>query len=143
MFDGTHLYDAGDMPGWGTYKFDYDRYEVRSFLISSALFWLRTYHADALRVDGVSSMLYLNFGIEDPARKKYYINGGEENLGAISCCRRSRPLWAAVPRRGHYAEESSAWPLVTYPPEQGGLGFPLQVGHGLDERHAALFLRGF
>ena len=75
-FDGTALYESGDMPGWGTYKFNYARNEVRSFLISSALFWLEEYHADALRVDGVSSMLYLNFGVDDPARKKYNERGG-------------------------------------------------------------------
>ena len=124
MFDGTHLYDAGDMPGWGTYRFDYERLEVRSFLISSALFWLRVYHADGLRFDGVSSMLYLNFGIEDPAQKKYNINGGDENLGAISLLREiNAAVGKYVPGAATYAEESSAWPLVTYPPEKGGLGF--------------------
>ena len=124
MFDGTHLYDAGDMPGWGTYKFNYERWEVRSFLISSALFWLRVYHADGLRFDGVSSMLYLNFGVEDPARKQYNVNGGEENLGAISLLREiNAAVGRDVPGAATCAEESSAWPLVTYPPEKGGLGF--------------------
>ena len=124
MYDGTHLYDAGDMPGWGTYKFDYERYEVRSFLISSALFWLQVYHADGLRVDGVSSMLYLNFGIEDPSRKTYNVNGGEDNLGAISLLREvNDAVGRLVPGTATCAEESSAWPLVTYPPEKGGLGF--------------------
>ena len=124
MFDGTHLYDAGDMPGWGTYKFDYERWEVRSFLISSAMFWLRVYHADGLRFDGVSSMLYLNFGIEDPAQKKYNVNGGDENLGAISLLREiNAAVGRDVPGTATCAEESSAWPLVTYPPEKGGLGF--------------------
>ena len=124
MFDGTHLYDAGDMPGWGTYKFDYERWEVRSFLISSALYWLQVYHADGLRFDGVSSMLYLNFGIEDPAQKKYNINGGDENLGAISLLREvNDAVGRLVPGAATCAEESSAWPLVTYPPETGGLGF--------------------
>ena len=124
MFDGTHLYDAGDMPGWGTYKFDYERFEVRSFLISSALFWLQVYHADGLRFDGVSSMLYLNFGVEDPARKIYNVNGGEDNLGAISLLREiNDAVGRLVPGAATCAEESSAWPLVTYPPEKGGLGF--------------------
>ena len=124
VFDGTALYEAGDMPGWGTYKFDYDRYEVRSFLISSALFWLQVYHADGLRVDGVSSMLYLNFGIEDPSKKKYNIRGGDENLGAISLLQEvNAAVGALCPGAETYAEESSAWPLVTYPPEKGGLGF--------------------
>ena len=124
VFDGTALYEAGDMPGWGTYKFDYDRYEVRSFLLSSAIFWLQVYHADGLRVDGVSSMLYLNFGIEDPAKKKYNSRGGDENLGAISLLQEVNAAAGALcPGVETYAEESSAWPLVTYPPEKGGLGF--------------------
>ena len=124
VFDGTALYEAGDMPGWGTYKFDYERYEVRSFLISSAMFWLQVYHADGLRVDGVSSMLYLNFGIEDPSRKKYNVRGGDENLGAISLLQEvNAAVGALCPGAETYAEESSAWPLVTYPPEKGGLGF--------------------
>ena len=123
-FDGTPLYEAGDMPGWGTYKFNYERYEVRSFLLSSALFWLQVYHADGLRVDGVSSMLYLNFGVEDPGQKVFNIHGGEENLGAISLLREINTLVGQrAPGTAVYAEESSAWPLVTYPPEKGGLGF--------------------
>ena len=123
-FDGTALYESGDMPGWGTYKFNYARNEVRSFLISSALFWLEEYHADALRVDGVSSMLYLNFGVDDPARKKYNERGGEEDLAAVAFVQTlNTVIGKRVPGAATYAEESSAWPLVTYPPEKGGLGF--------------------
>ena len=123
-FDGTALYESGDMPGWGTYKFNYARNEVRSFLISSALFWLEEYHADALRVDGVSSMLYLNFGVDDPARKKYNERGGEEDLAAVAFLQTlNTVIGKRVPGAAMYAEESSAWPLVTYPPEKGGLGF--------------------
>ena len=123
-FDGTPLYESGDMPGWGTYKFNYTRNEVRSFLISSALFWLEEYHADALRVDGVSSMLYLNFGVDDPARKKYNAKGGEEDLDAVAFLQTlNTVIGTRVPGAATYAEESSAWPLVTYPPEKGGLGF--------------------
>ena len=123
-FDGTPLYESGDMPGWGTYKFNYGRGEVRSFLISSALFWLEEYHADALRVDGVSSMLYLNFGTDDPARKKYNAKGGEEDLDAVAFLQTlNTAIGKRVPGAATYAEESSAWPLVTYPPEKGGLGF--------------------
>ena len=123
-FDGTPLYESGDMPGWGTYKFNYARNEVRSFLISSALFWLEQYHADALRVDGVSSMLYLNFGVDDPARKVYNVNGGEEDLAAVAFLQTlNAVIGQRVPGAAVYAEESSAWPLVTYPPEKGGLGF--------------------
>ena len=123
-FDGTALYESGDMPGWGTYKFNYARNEVRSFLISSALFWLEEYHADALRVDGVSSLLYLNFGVDDPARKKYNERGGEEDLAAVAFLQTlNTVIGKRVPGAAMYAEESSAWPLVTYPPEKGGLGF--------------------
>ena len=123
-FDGTALYESGDMPGWGTYKFNYARNEVRSFLISSALFWLEEYHADALRVDGVSSLLYLNFGVDDPARKKYNERGGEEDLAAVAFLQTlNTVIGKRVPGAATYAEESSAWPLVTYPPEKGGLGF--------------------
>ena len=123
-FDGTPLYESGDMPGWGTYKFNYARSEVRSFLISSALFWLEEYHADALRVDGVSSMLYLNFGVDDPARKKYNAKGGEEDLDAVAFLQTlNTVIGTRAPGAATYAEESSAWPLVTYPPEKGGLGF--------------------
>lgn len=123
-FDGTALYESGDMPGWGTYRFNYARGEVRSFLISSALFWLEQYHADALRVDGVSSMLYLNFGIDDPAQKKYNEHGGEEDLAAVAFLQAlNTVIGQRVPGAATYAEESSAWPLVTYPPEKGGLGF--------------------
>ena len=121
-FDGTALYESGDMPGWGTYN--YARNEVRSFLISSALFWLEEYHADALRVDGVSSLLYLNFGVDDPARKKYNERGGEEDLAAVAFLQTlNTVIGKRVPGAATYAEESSAWPLVTYPPEKGGLGF--------------------
>ena len=124
MFDGTHLYDAGDMPGWGTYKFNFDRYEVRSFLFSSALFWLQVFHADGLRVDGVSSMLYLNFGQDESAPRRVNIHGGEENLGAVSFLQEFNALVGQLcPGTETYAEESSAWPLVTCPPEVGGLGF--------------------
>ena len=123
-FDGTALYESGDMPGWGTYKFNYGRGEVRSFLISSALFWLEVYHADGLRVDCVSSMLYLNFGVDDPARKVFNERGGEENLEAVSFLQTlNTVIGQRVPGAAMFAEESSAWPLVTYPPEKGGLGF--------------------
>ncbi len=123
-FDGTPLFDAGDMPGWGTYKFNFERYEVRSFLISSALFWLQVYHADGLRVDGVSSMLYLNFGVDDPRKKVFNKYGDEGNLAAISLLQEiNTAVGKYVPGASTYAEESTAWPLVTYPPEKGGLGF--------------------
>ena len=123
-FDGTPLFEAGDNPGWGTYKFDFGRNEVRAFLISSALYWLQEYHADGLRVDGVSSMLYLNFGVDDPRQKKFNSRGGEECLEAVSFLQElNAAVGREVPGACTIAEESSAWPLVTYPPEKGGLGF--------------------
>lgn len=123
-FDGTPLYESGDHPGWGTYKFDLARGGVRSFLISSALFWLNVYHADGLRVDGVSSMLYLNFGIDDPGQKKFNIHGTEEDLVAVDFVQElNRAVGEHAPGAVAIAEESTAWPLVTYPPEAGGLGF--------------------
>ncbi len=123
-FDGTPLYESGDMPGWGTYKFNFDRGEVRSFLISSALFWLQVYHADGLRVDGVSSMLYLNFGLEDKSLHRFNVHGGEEDLGAVSLLQEVNTLVGQLcPGTATYAEESSAWPLVTKPASEGGLGF--------------------
>ena len=128
-FDGTCCYEYADPnkrehAAWGTRVFDYGRPEVKSFLFSSARFWLEEYHADALRVDGVSSMLYLNFGVDDPARKKYNERGGEEDLAAVAFLQTlNTVIGKRVPGAATYAEESSAWPLVTYPPEKGGLGF--------------------
>lgn len=123
-FDGTALYDGGDMPGWGTYKFNYERKEVRSFLISSALYWLQVYHADGIRVDGVSAMLYLNFGVDDPRQKKFNKYGDEGNLAAISLLQEiNTAIGNFALGTASYAEESTAWPLVTYPPDKGGLGF--------------------
>ena len=81
-FNGSELFESEEHIEWGTYKFDYSRPQVRSFLISNAVFWLEEYHADGIRVDGVSSMLYLNYGIDDPAQKRYNEKGGEENLTA-------------------------------------------------------------
>ena len=123
-FDGTALYETGIHPDWDTYMFNYGRGEVRSFLMSSALFWLRVFHADGLRFDGVSSMLYLNFGVTDPKRKRFNRYGGEENLDAIDFLRQlNETIGRECPGTETYAEESSAWPLVTYPGDHGGLGF--------------------
>ena len=123
-FTGGMLYENDDHKQWGTYKFDFGRNEVRSFLLSNAMFWLDVYHADGIRVDGVSSMLYLNFGVENPAEKKYNRNGGEEDLDAVAFLQElSRMVGRFCPGVFTVAEESSAWPLVTAPPEDGGLGF--------------------
>lgn len=122
-FDGTALYESEEHAQWGTYKFNFERSEVRSFLISSAFFWLDKYHADGIRVDGVTSMLYLNFG-RDEAKKRYNELGGEEDPAAVEFLRELNQavgrFWPGVMM---IAEESTAWPLVTRPPERGGLGF--------------------
>ncbi len=121
---GHKLYEEKEHPNWGTYKFNLGKGEVRTFLISNALYWLDQYHADGLRMDGVSSMLYMNFGIDDPAQKRFNSKGTEEDLDASEFIRRTN----STVERYHpdvmmIAEESTAWPLVTYPPEVGGLGF--------------------
>ncbi len=123
-FNGERLYEKDDHRQWGTYKFDFGRSEVRSFLLSNAMFWLDRYHVDGIRVDGVSSMLYLNFGVENPGEKKYNKNGGEEDLDAVSFLQEfAHMVGQYFPGAFTVAEESSAWPLVTAPPEDGGLGF--------------------
>ena len=125
VFDGTALYEGGDHPQWGTYKFNFARWEIRSFLLSSAMYWLQEFHIDGLRVDGVSSMLYLNFGLEaDSPGRRQNSRGGEEDLDAIYFLQQfNRCVGENVPGAFTIAEESSAWPLVTYPPADGGLGF--------------------
>ena len=123
-FNGSFLYEKELHPNWGTAKFDFGRPEVRSFLLSNACFWLEEYHADGLRVDGVSSMIYLNFGKEN--RKDYLFNryGTEENLEATAFLRElAQTVGERCPGTVLIAEESTAWPLVTCPPENGGLGF--------------------
>lgn len=123
-FNGNMLYEGADHPEWGTYKFNFARSEVRSFLLSSALYWLLVYHADGLRVDGVTSMLYLNFGLPDWADKQYNENGTEEDLHAVSFLRElNQIVHEFAPGAVTVAEESSAWPQVTGTIEQGGLGF--------------------
>jgi 1,4-alpha-glucan branching enzyme len=123
-FDGTALYEKELHDEWGTYKFDFERNEVRSFLISNALYWLDKYHADGLRVDGVSSMLYLNYGVTDEAKKRYNPDGSEGNLSAVEFLRQlNGVIGKYFPDVFTVAEESTAWPLVTYPPAEGGLGF--------------------
>jgi 1,4-alpha-glucan branching enzyme len=127
-YDGTHLYEHSDPsqgfhPDWKSYIFNYGRREVRSFLLSSAAFWLEEYHIDGLRVDAVASMLYLDY-----SRKKGEwrpnIYGGNENLDAISLLRAfNEDVYRDFPGVQTIAEESTAYPMVSKPTYLGGLGF--------------------
>lgn len=122
-FNGHKLYEKKEHKHWGTFVFDYGRPEVKSFLLSNAMFWLSIYHADGLRVDGVSSMLYLNYGVDDPKEKVFNKYGEEGNLEAIAFLHDlSKMIGKYLPGCFTVAEESTAWPMVTYPPEDG-LGF--------------------
>ena len=123
-FTGRNLFECGEHPVWGTLKFDYAKAEVRSFLISSALFWIDRFHIDGIRVDGVSSMLYLNFGVDNEEQKIFNKNGTEENYDAVAFLQEfNSVIGMNCPGVFTVAEESTAWPLVTYPPSDGGLGF--------------------
>ena len=134
-FDGTHLYEHADPrqgfhPDWNSYIFNYDRPEVRSFLLSSALYWLDQYHVDGLRVDAVASMLYLDY-----SRKagEWIPNkhGGRENLEAISFLQQlNQTVYRDYPDVQTYAEESTAWPMVSRPVYLGGLGFGMKWDMG-------------
>ncbi len=134
-FDGTALYEhedprLGDHPEWGTYIFNYGRDEVRSFLISSALYWLGEFHADGLRVDAVASMIYRDYG----RRSGEWIPnayGGRENLEAIAFLRAmNEQVYGLNPGTLMIAEESTAWPGVSRPTFVGGLGFGLKWDMG-------------
>ena len=123
-FNGGKLYEKEEHPNWGTFKFDLGRPEVRTFLISNLLYWIDEYHADGVRMDGVTSMLYLNFGIDDPRLKKFNEKGTEEDFVSIEFVRECNDtVGKYYPDVMMIAEESTAWPLVTYPPSDGGLGF--------------------
>ncbi len=134
-FDGTHLYEHEDPrqgfhPEWNSAIFNYGRNEVRSFLISSGLFWLSRYHLDGLRVDAVASMLYLDY-----ARKhgEWIPNkwGGRENLEAIDFLQElNRAVYREHPDTFTVAEESTSWPRVSRPIEMGGLGFGMKWNMG-------------
>ena len=127
-FDGTHLYEHADPrkgfhPDWKSYIFNYDRHEVRSFLIANALFWLDLYHADGLRVDAVASMLYLDYSRKEGEWEpnKY---GGNENLEAISFLKEfNEMVYREFPDAITIAEESTSWSGVSRPTYTGGLGF--------------------
>lgn len=130
-FDGTHLFEHADMrkgfhPDWKSYIFNYDRNEVRSFLISNAMFWLDRYHADGLRVDAVASMLYFDFSrtAEQAGTNEY---GGSENLGAIRFLKdMNEALYGNFKGIQTIAEESSTFDGVTRPVYAGGLGFGMK-----------------
>ena len=135
LFDGTPCYEHADsrraeMPQWGTLLFDYARGEAVSFLTSNALFWLKEYHADGLRFDAVSCMLYLDFGKESGqwVPNQY---GGHENLDAVRFLQNlNEAVKRECPGAITVAEESTAYPKVTHPVEDGGLGFSFKWNMG-------------
>ena len=134
-FDGTNLFECkekrmAEHPEWGTLIFDYAMPEVQSFLISSACMFFEKYHIDGIRVDAVSSMLYLNYGRRDgeytPNRE-----GGNINLGAVEFLRKlNTAVLSQYPGAISIAEESTAYPMVTMPPDNGGLGFSFKWDMG-------------
>jgi 1,4-alpha-glucan branching enzyme len=134
-FDGTHLYEHADPrsgfhPDWGSLIYNYGRSEVQSFLISSALFWLDKYHADGLRVDGVASMIYLDYSRK---RGEWIPNkyGGKENLDALAFLKNfNQQVYKNYPDVQTIAEESTSWSMVSRPTYVGGLGFGMKWDMG-------------
>jgi len=134
-FDGTPLYEhedprRGEHPDWGTLIFNYGRTEVRNFLIANAIYWLDEFHVDALRVDAVASMLYLDYSRKEG---EWMPNpyGGRENVDAIDFLRQANSvIHEEVPGAFTIAEESTAWGGVTRPPSEGGLGFTFKWNMG-------------
>ncbi|MCI0435262.1 MAG: 1,4-alpha-glucan branching protein GlgB, partial [Gemmatimonadetes bacterium] len=134
-FDGTHLYEYGDPqrgyhPDWTSFIFDYGRGEVRSFLLSSACFWLETYHADGIRVDAVASMIYRDYSRKE-GEWTPNVHGGRENLEALAFLRQlNQTVYGTFPGVHSIAEESTAWPMVSRPTYVGGLGFGMKWDMG-------------
>lgn len=134
-FDGTALYEhedprRGEHPDWGTYIFNYGRHEVRNFLFANALYWLKEFHFDGLRIDAVASMLYLDYSREEG---EWIPNefGGRENLDAVDFLRElNKVVHAHYPGASVIAEESTSWPGVSRPIYAGGLGFSFKWNMG-------------
>lgn len=143
QFDGTALYEHADPregfhQDWNTLIYNYGRSEVMNYLTSNALYWLREYHVDGLRVDAVASMLYRDYS---RAEGQWVPNkdGGRENYEAIAMLQEmNRLTYGEEPGIMTVAEESTSYPRVSRPVHEGGPGLWLQVEHGLDERHAGL-----
>ena len=135
LFDGTHLYNhvdpkMGEHPDWGTLIFNYGRNEVKSFLISNAVFWFDRYHVDGLRLDAVASMLYLDYSRKSGEwiPNKY---GGRENLEALEFLKETNEaVHSSYKNSITIAEESTAWPKVTHSVTEGGIGFDLKWNMG-------------
>jgi 1,4-alpha-glucan branching enzyme len=134
-FDGTPLYEHPDPrrgwhPEWGSYIFDFGRREVRNFLVANALYWMEEFHADGLRVDGVASMLYLDYS-RGPGQWVPNRHGGRENLEAVELLQETNATaYRRIPGVITVAEESTSWPGVTRRTDQGGLGFGLKWNMG-------------
>jgi 1,4-alpha-glucan branching enzyme len=134
-FDGTHLYEHADPkqgfhPDWRSYIFNYGRKEVKSFLLSSAMFWFDIYHVDGVRIDAVASMLYCDYSRKE-GEWIPNIYGGRENLDAIDFIKTlNKSIYKEHPDVHTIAEESTAWPMVSRPTHLGGLGFGMKWNMG-------------